>query len=273
MARRRARKSAIFSATQTFFSRFELQKPRSPSPEADFSEKPRKNLRVFAASFASLREKSKKMPAEKLLFETVRLENGAFERLDFHQKRLDASRSEFFENAEPIALAELLAEHFEKNLAQKSRAERAVFSTKCHRTRVIFGQKLERVEFFEYTPKPIRKVKIIEAPRLEYSKKWLDRSVFDHFLAQNPDFDDLLFLKNGRVTDTTFACPAFFDGKKWRVPSEPLLHGTRRASLLADGKIFEDEIGEKDLRRFKKWSLLNAMRGLEIELPMSVFGF
>ena len=62
------------------------------------------------------------------------------------------------------------------------------------------------------------------------------------------------------VTDTSVCNIVFFDGQKWITPSTPLLCGTARARLLADGTIEERPVAESDIHKFEAFRLINALR-------------
>jgi len=44
--------------------------------------------------------------------------------------------------------------------------------------------------------------------------------------------DEVVFIKNGMVTDCSIGNLLFFDGHEWITPYIPLLKGTQRAFLL-----------------------------------------
>ncbi|MEQ8809522.1 MAG: aminotransferase class IV, partial [Imperialibacter sp.] len=76
--------------------------------------------------------------------------------------------------------------------------------------------------------------------------------------------------RNGLLTDCSYTNVCFWDGSKWHTPSEPLLAGTKRASLLEKGLISERKIVVNDIKYFESVTLINAM--LEpgiIVLPVS----
>jgi 4-amino-4-deoxychorismate lyase len=75
--------------------------------------------------------------------------------------------------------------------------------------------------------------------------------------------DEILIIKNGFVTDTSFSNIVFFDGIKWITPSTYLLNGTQRQQLLQQGAIIEEEIRPSDLKHFRFAKLINAMLDLE----------
>ena len=73
------------------------------------------------------------------------------------------------------------------------------------------------------------------------------------------DCDEIIIVKNGLITDTSFTNLALFDGNRWLTPKPPLLLGPKRAQLLEAGIIEEAELTLEDLRKAEKVSLFNAM--------------
>jgi len=74
-----------------------------------------------------------------------------------------------------------------------------------------------------------------------------------------------LIVKNGEVTDASFANIVFYDGKKWVTPKNPLLQGTQRAWLLDSGMITEAIITPGDLPGFIEARIINSMIRFEDE--------
>ena len=85
-----------------------------------------------------------------------------------------------------------------------------------------------------------------------------------HTSLKKKEADDILIIKNELVTDTSIANIAFFDGKKWLTPKTPLLKGVTRTRLLDNSEIFEADIHFRELKKYKKVALLNAMIDFDI---------
>ena len=82
--------------------------------------------------------------------------------------------------------------------------------------------------------------------------------------------DDVLMVREGRLTDTSIANVALFDGRQWHTPVRPLLGGVKRRFLLESGTIVERDIRVEDLRRYSRIRLFNALIDWgEMELPVS----
>lgn len=179
------------------------------------------------------------------LFESIKCQDGELLNLACHEKRFNRARYELFgEEVVPLA----------GNIRVPDPAKRGLF--KC---RVSYAEQITKVEFIQYIPKTIRSLRIVYADDIDYSHKYTDRSEIEELFAQRGGCDDILIVKKGRITDTSYCNVLFFDGKKWLTPVSPLLKGTQRAKLIADGVISEEEILLKDLKLFKKVQLINAM--------------
>ena len=98
----------------------------------------------------------------------------------------------------------------------------------------------------------------------------LFRSCINRIFKLKEKCDDVLIIKDGYVTDTSFCNIVFDTGTKFITPSTPLLKGIKREVLLTKGVITEEEIKYTDIKLFKKAHLINAMIDLEdkIELPV-----
>ena len=81
-------------------------------------------------------------------------------------------------------------------------------------------------------------------------------------LAQKGNSDDILIVRDGLITDTSFSNIVFSDGDKWFTPEEPLLEGTTRNRLLAEAKIHTAPVRPGDLGQFNTFRLINAMMDL-----------
>lgn len=117
--------------------------------------------------------------------------------------------------------------------------------------------------FEPYTITTISTLKLVEANDIEYSHKYADRTVLNDLYKQRNGRDDILIVKNDRITDTSFANILLKDDKgTWFTPADCLLRGTMRQLLLDSGRIFEMSIGIGDLPRFSTFKVVNAMRDM-----------
>ncbi len=197
----------------------------------------------------------------RFLLETIRLVDGHFYHLDRHQERLDYSRKiAFGDCVTPINLAKVLSE----SLAKYS------FGRQVMKCRVVYGEKIERIEFLPYKKREISSLKCVCISDQNDLLKWEDRRFYRSLLAQKRDADEILIIRDGYVTDISYANVALFDGESWWTPNKPLLKGTTRTRLLDEGVIRPRLILADDLNKYQKIRIFNAMipwsAALEVEI-------
>ncbi len=197
-----------------------------------------------------------------LLLETIRFENGAFQNLQYHQERLEASRKALFPKSKTIDLETALR----KEMAAKTDIQRAGLF-KC---RVVYGSQIKVVEWIPYNLPKIKSLKMVFPSELEYSYKYEDRKAINELFKEKGPADDILIVKKGLITDTSFCNILFYNGKNWITPSFPLLKGTQRRYLLEQERIIPAEISTSDLQNFSKARLINAMIRFEDSLDIDI---
>ena len=137
------------------------------------------------------------------------------------------------------------------------------------RCRVIYDKSVSSIEFSPYIPANIKTLKTVYAGTLTYDHKYLDRSRLTALIDKRTA-DDILIIKDGCVTDVSYANIVFTDGERWITPDTPLLHGTMRELLLRKGVIKMDKITINDISLFTHFKLINAMLGFDAPLlPVS----
>lgn len=182
-----------------------------------------------------------------LLLETIKLENGLFCHLKWHEERINTSRKALLNIAEPLQL----------NLSMPELCNRGIY--KC---RIVYADTIKNIEFQEYSPRKITSLRLIEHNTIDYAFKYADRHVFSSLPKQMPDAEWLI-VKNGCLTDTTFSNIVLYDGHQWYTPTTYLLNGTQRQRLLHEGRIVESAIRPIDLLQFKSIRLINSMLDFE----------
>jgi 4-amino-4-deoxychorismate lyase len=181
------------------------------------------------------------------LLETIRLQNGNFHRLSYHQQRMDRSIKELFGQKNSVNL-------FESLKTYKPPSKVGLF--KC---RVVYTAQIESVEFIPYEAKPVNSVKVVYDQEIEYLHKYTDRNKLGALFNQRQYCDDILIIKNGFVTDSSYSNIIFYDGVNWITPNTPLLKGTMRQFLLDTAEIKTGPIQVRDIPSFKSFRLINAM--------------
>ena len=185
-----------------------------------------------------------------LLLESIQIKNGKPQRLSYHNQRLHKSREQLFCNLEPLFLEEHIEvpSHFQKGIV------------KC---RIIYDAQLRSITYEPYQPRKIDSFYLVSV-EMDYSFKYADRQVFNQLKSAYPDSSEIILVKNGFITDSTYSNLIFKDLKgKWWTPQQPLLAGTQREYLLDEGWIEETSIRPEDLLNYSHFKLINAMLDME----------
>ncbi len=196
------------------------------------------------------------------LLETIRYENGRFHNLRNHRQRLNYARKVLLGLVNEIDLKKVLQQEATEQLEG---ANNGLF--KC---RVVYDSQIREIRFLPYVLPQIRSLRLVNSDGIDYNFKYENRSSLNSLFALRGSDDDILIVKNGLVTDTSFCNILLFNGKQWLTPEQPLLRGTRRAAMLENEQVETAVIGVDDLHYFTKVRLINAMIRFEdrLDIPM-----
>lgn len=131
-----------------------------------------------------------------------------------------------------------------------------------YRCRVSYEEGVNKIEYFPYEVAAHKRVLMKDSGDFTYPFKSEDRSFFASSL-KNSNADDVIFLRNGFLTDATYSNLAFYDGKYWYTPETYFLNGVKRQFLINQGILKERSMSESDLNKFQKIAFINAMRDFE----------
>jgi 4-amino-4-deoxychorismate lyase len=185
-----------------------------------------------------------------LCIETIRLADGQLSNLLYHNERLNRTRLACFGATKKWDLSQLI------DIPQEA-------TQGLYKCRVTYGRELEKIEFEAYQPRVIKSLLLVVDDAIEYGFKFQNRVALQHNFEKRGKADDVLMVKEGLITDTSYANVVFWDGSQWVTPDRPLLKGTKRAQLLRDGVIVEQKIRVEDLVAFIHVRLINAMLDFE----------
>lgn len=184
-----------------------------------------------------------------MLLETLRCENARLLHCSYHQERLEKSlRSLGIET------------HYDlRTLIDPP-------PSGIYRCRFLYDADGYSVEFIPYTQKTISSLKLVIADTLEYSLKYSNRKALDALFDLRNGCDDVLIVKNTLLTDTTIANIALKIDGQWLTPDIPLLRGTTRERLIAEGFLTPHPLTQNDIAKATKIAVMNAMIGfIEVE--------
>ncbi len=184
------------------------------------------------------------------LIESIKLLDGRFHNLKFHEQRMARSLRELFREEGQINLSSIL-----ESLDYPKSG--------LYKCRILYDNTTRHTEFIPYTMKPISSLKVVASDTILYDHKYSDRNSINRLMLQKDECDDILIVKDGLITDSSYANIVFKSGISWYTPDECLLKGTIRESLLEAGLIEAQPIKITDLRKFEKFKLINAMLGFD----------
>ena len=179
--------------------------------------------------------------------ETIKIENGIAHNLDLHLER--ASKTCFHHFGVRTVLP------FDKIINEI----RSSHNEGIYKLRIIYAGKIEHYTIEKYQPKIVKTLKIVDGGNIDYSFKYEDRLALNKLLDVRGGCDDIIIIKDGFVTDTSFSNLVFSDGESFFTPASFLLNGIKRQQLLRDGKIKEKEIRMEDLNKYSNIFLINSM--------------
>jgi 4-amino-4-deoxychorismate lyase len=182
-----------------------------------------------------------------LLVETLKIEDGNVLNISYHNDRMLRSLYMIY--------GIRTGQRLENIINVPESASKGVF--KC---RVIYNDKTFQVEFLPYILRPVNSLKLVHSDDICYPYKYIDRTKINKLFDQRGDCDDILIIKYGMVTDSSYANVVFrdFEGN-WVTPSSFLLPGTKRAALLQNGLISETALGYSDINNYLEVKLINSM--------------
>ena len=186
------------------------------------------------------------------LIESIKLLDGRFHNLLYHEERMERSLKALHGTVKPVRLEKYLREH--------EYPQAGLF--KC---RIVYDGIASETTFTPYEAKTIRRVTIVEDDTICYGLKYEDRAAINRLFERRGDCDDILIVRQGRVTDCSFSNIVFRKAEDWYTPAAPLLKGTMRQNLIDRNKIRPGEILKADIRSFDAFKIINAM--LEFDSP------
>lgn len=188
------------------------------------------------------------------LFETIKVLDGVPQNLNYHQQRFERSYFQWYQELPELEIHKVLKVP-------------TVFNKGVVKCRMRYNKSNFVFSFQDYIPKKIETLKLIHNNTIDYALKYTDRSQLGLLSAQKENCDEIIIVKRGLITDSSYSNLVFFNGHRWITPAKPLLAGTKREQLLQEGKIQEAPITVEGLVLFLKFKLINAMLDFD-EQPM-----
>lgn len=187
--------------------------------------------------------------------ETIQILDGQIFRLPYHNKRMNTTRAHFFHDVNDIDLKDYIVSKHKQS------------KWKC---RVVYTDNIQEISYSPYVMRNTQTLKAVSDNNIDYTYKSTNRQQLIDDYAKRDGQDEVLIVRNGLITDTSFTNVALYDGKNWYTPAHPLLYGTQRASLIDKGIIREKDIRIEELSEYNEICLINAMIDFkELTLPVN----
>ena len=188
--------------------------------------------------------------------ETIRVKDGRIFNLTYHEERMNRTRKEVWGKTDWLKITDVWSP---KELPLE-----------CSKLRFVYDEAgIHDLTCTPYTRKEILSLRLVYDNNITYPYKSVDRSMLNELKKQQGDCDEILIIRDNRLTDTSYTNVALYDGQQWFTPSTPLLPGTMRQSLLDKGMLQKREILVSDIPQYQQISLFNAMMELgEVVLPV-----
>lgn len=181
-----------------------------------------------------------------LLVESIKVKSGVLYNIQLHNERFNKTRKDLFGINKSVDL---------RDFVEVPQTDNEII----YKLRILYGHEIEKIEFIPYQIRKVETIKLVHSDDIEYQYKYADRSKLDKLLEQKDNCDDILIIKNGFVTDTSYSNIVFYDNSQWFVPETYLLNGTKRQFLLNNNTIKQISIKIEDLKNFSYARLINAM--------------
>ena len=179
------------------------------------------------------------------LIETIRVLDGQFYNLGYHQQRVTRAFRELHKPGDPFDIFKELKSKAPKN--------------GLYKCRLIYDTNIENITFTPYVMREVKSLKMIGHDTIEYDHKFEDRNVLNEVFDRRDKCDDVLIIKDGMVTDATYSNIIFRKKSEWFTPASCLLQGTMRQNLIDSGKLRVVEIKAVHISDFEKFKLINSM--------------
>ena len=139
------------------------------------------------------------------------------------------------------------------------------------RCRIVYGHTLREITFTPYRRRRLERLIAVDAGTMDYAFKYADRSPLERPNLQLSEADELLFVRDGCVTDTSYTNLILRRGDELVTPDTFLLDGTCRRRLLRSAQVRTAQVRLSDLSAYDELLLVNAMMplGEALRLPAS----
>ncbi len=188
--------------------------------------------------------------------ETIRIANGEAQNLKYHNFRFEQTILRHKLQIEPDIRKHIKLKQIDKALIYKYR--------------IVYGFNSLYTQIEKYNIKKIESLKVVVDNDIRYDFKYADRGNINVLYNQKDKADDILIVKNEKITDTSYCNIALLNSELWFTPRSPLLKGIMREKLIKQNVITIKDININELDRYSKIALFNAMIPWENKICLSI---
>jgi 4-amino-4-deoxychorismate lyase len=190
-------------------------------------------------------------------FESIRVNDGVVENLNFHQARVNKTLNAFDASQHSIDLTKIIQQLVLPTLGlfklRISYDLNGNYEAKCN----------------PYQYKQINDFALMDIKGHRYDYKYANRDWINETLAQSGK-DEIIMHDDGLIKDCSYTNIVFFDGANWYTPESPLLEGTQRAKLIQEGVITPKALYVSEVPNFQKFKCINAMIHWDIAVEYKI---
>jgi 4-amino-4-deoxychorismate lyase len=191
--------------------------------------------------------------------ETICVQNGQAQHVDFHQIRVNETFDTFFPEWEPF--------HVWEEIEKVELPKEGIY-----RLRITYTEDPQQIELEAYEAKIVNTFTLVDSGEIDYGFKWAERGFFQRILEAHPEADEVIFHKHGIIQDCTIANLAFLKNDIWYTPEAPMHWGTTRARLLVEDQVEETDILVSELDQYERICMINVFRPLSFEKSIALPG-
>lgn len=179
--------------------------------------------------------------------ETIRLQNHRLYNMCRHQMRYGRTVRHFFGGGYNVENLEEVAAAFADNDG-------------VNKVRIVYGGAgIVSASCAPYRMKIIRSLRLVECGGIDYTYKYADRTALDNAMNGRGGCDNVVIVRDGMITDTSYTNIALYDGSRWLTPARPLLQGTALVRLLDEGRLISRDIKAGEVWDYSHIALFNSM--------------
>ncbi len=180
-----------------------------------------------------------------LYIESISIESdGTCPLLSYHQARIDRTIGE----SHSVNLSSIVELQVNKLIVGHQQ-----------KLRILYNKSgVQEVKTQPYVIRLIRNLTTVNIT-FDYDHKSTDRDAINAAFALRRQSDDILMVRDGLVTDTSYGNVACYQDGVWYTPESPLLGGCRRQSLIDKGLLTPKKIRIEALNSYPYLMVFNGL--------------